>query len=92
MANLGSDVSQLFSYLEKREVSLAASAAGRARKIIAELLTHTDLKGRTGEIEILQTVINDALSPKRFLAVSKDELEDYFMPFALRALRQKGLF
>lgn len=86
MANLGSDVSQIFMHLEKGEGLLATSAAGRARNIIVELLAHPDLKGRTGEIEVLQTIINDALAPRRFLDVNRDELEEYFMPFALRVL------
>lgn len=87
MANLGSDVSQLFMHLEQGEKRLAVSAAGRAQKIIAELLIHTELVGRTEEIEMLREIIDDALSGKQLLDVSKDELEDYFLPFSMRVLR-----
>ena len=88
MANLGSDVSQLFSHLERGEQLLAVSAAGRAQKIVVELLMHPELQGRTGEVEMLQSIIQDTLSGKRLFEVSKNELEAYFMPFALRVLRQ----
>jgi len=86
MANLGSDVSQLFLHRERGEKQLAISAAGRAQKIISELLVHAELKDRTGEVKIVQSIIVDALSEKRLLEVSRDELEEYFMPFALRVL------
>lgn len=88
MANLGSDISQLFSHFEKKESHLVESAATRARKIITELLAHEELKGRTREVEILRDIIDDALSGKRLLDVSKDEIESYFMPFSLRIIRQ----
>lgn len=88
MANLGSDVSQLFSHIEKGETRLAASAVKRARKIIEELLAHDKLMGRTGEVEILRDIINDAFSGKRLLDVSRDELEEYFLPFCTRITRQ----
>ncbi len=88
MANLGSDISQLFSHLERGETRLATSAAGRARKIVEKLLAHEELKGRTAEIEILRDIIDDALSGKPLFDVSRNELEDYFLPFSMRVLRQ----
>lgn len=88
MANLGSDVSQLFSHIEKGETRLAASSVKRARKIIAELLAHNGLIGRTGEIEILLDIIDDAFFGKQLLDVSRDELEEYFLPFSKRVLQQ----
>ena len=88
MANLGSDVSQLFSHLEKGETLLATSAGRRAHRIIVELLAHQELHGRTGEIEILSDIIDDALSTKQLLDVDKDELESYFLPFSSRILRR----
>ncbi len=88
MANLGSDVVQLFSHLERGDTRLATSAGTRAQKIITELLAHEELEGRIGEIEILRDIVNDALSEKRFLEVSKNELEDYFLPFSLRVVQK----
>ncbi|MDO8664961.1 MAG: hypothetical protein Q7K44_05485 [Candidatus Liptonbacteria bacterium] len=86
MANLGSDMSQLFSYVDKGELKLLESAALRARKIIDELLIHPDMEGRTGEIEILKDIIEDIFAEKRRFAVKKTEIEEYFMPFALRLM------
>ncbi len=86
MANLGSDVSQLFSHLEKGETSLVTSAFGRTERVIAELLAHPELQGGTGEVETLRNVIADTLSEKRNLEVTKDELEEYFFPFSMRVL------
>ncbi|OHA21406.1 MAG: hypothetical protein A2849_00270 [Candidatus Taylorbacteria bacterium RIFCSPHIGHO2_01_FULL_51_15] len=86
MANLGSDISQLFSHLERGESELAASAARRARGIMAELLRHKELQGRTGEIEVLQHIVSDALLEKPLLRVTKGELDAYFMPFSMRVL------
>ncbi|HCB35026.1 MAG: hypothetical protein A2W52_02355 [Candidatus Taylorbacteria bacterium RIFCSPHIGHO2_02_49_25] len=88
MANLGSDISQLFSHIENGEARMVTSAAQRAGKIIAELLAHEELEGRTKEIEILRDIIDDALSGKRLFDVNKNDMEDYFMPFSIRVLRQ----
>ena len=86
MANLGSEVSQIFSYAEKGELKLAESARLRADRIIKELLAHPEMKGRTGEIEILKSVIEDLFARERQFAVNKTEIEEYFMPFALRLM------
>lgn len=88
MANLGSDVSQLFSHIEKGETRLAASSVKRTRKIIAELLAHTEMKNRTMEVEILRDIIDDAFFGKQLLDVSRGELEEYFLPFSKRVLQQ----
>ncbi|MBI2047586.1 MAG: hypothetical protein HYT27_00445 [Parcubacteria group bacterium] len=85
MANLGSEMSQLFSYTESGEWDMAQRAAERAEKIIAQLFEHRDLKGRTGEIEILREIIHDIISHERRFIVKKSEIEDYFLPLALRA-------
>lgn len=86
-ANLGSEVSQIFSHVEKGEFKMAESSATRAVKIIDELLKHSEMRGRTGEIEILKEVIKDAFSQRRRFKVKKSEIDEYFMPFALRFLR-----
>ena len=65
---------------------MTESASSRADRIITELLLHPEMKGREGEIEILKEVVKDVLKKKRHFAVSKEEIEEYFMPFALRLL------
>jgi len=86
MANLGSEMSQLFSHIEKGELKLAGFAAVRADKIITELIARSDMKNRTKEIEILREIMKDVFEEKRCFAVKKIEIEEYFMPFALRAM------
>ncbi len=83
MANLGSDVSQLFLHREKGERKYAALAQERARKIIAELLRHAEVAGGTGEIKIMKDIIEDT-TPNT--SIPRSQLEEYFMPFALRVL------
>jgi len=87
MANLGSEVSQLFSYAERQKWDLARSANARAERIIGELLAREDLGGGKAEVEILRTVIEDLLSEHRRFSVAKSEIDDYFMPFSLRVLQ-----
>jgi len=91
MANLGSDMSQLFSHIDNGELEKAKSPRERANRIIDELLNHPELKGRSGEVEILKKIIQDVFSEKRELKVEKEEIEDYFMPFALRALSENKI-
>ncbi len=86
MANLGSDLSQLFSYIESNERVLAESAAARARRTIQELLGRPDLRAGTAEVRILKGVVDDALLEHRQLEVGKEEIENYFLPFSLRVL------
>ena len=86
MANLGSEVSQIFSYMEKGELKMAQSARSRANVIIAELLAHPDMKDRTGEVEILSEIIEDVFASSRHFEVKKSEIEAYFMPFAMRLM------
>lgn len=86
MANLGSEMSQIFSYMEKGELKMAQSARSRANIIITELLAHSDMKGRTGEVEILSEIIEDVFASNRRYKVKKSEIEEYFMPFALRLM------
>ena len=50
MANLGSEVSQLFLHLEKGERERSMSVTVRAQKIIEELLAHPELRGKTKEV------------------------------------------
>lgn len=88
MANLGSEVSQIFSHAEKGDWKMAELSASRAVKIIDELLKHSEMRGRTGEIDILKEVIEDAFSQRRRFKVKKSEIDEYFMPFALRFMNR----
>ena len=86
MANLGSDMSQLFLNLEKNDEKFANMSAVRAEKIVNELLAMPEMKSRVVEIEVIKDVIKDALSEKPLLNINKNQIEEYFMPFALRLM------
>jgi hypothetical protein len=91
MANLGSEVSQVFMYVERDNLEMARNSAERANKIIDELINHPELIGRTEEVEMVNKIISDLFSKERQLEVEQDEMEDYFMPFALRALSENKI-
>lgn len=84
MANLGSEVSQVFLYIEKGNTKLAQSALSRAERIIDELLICPELKGRTKEIEIVRDIIESTSSGSQNFQVKRVDIENYFQPFALR--------
>ncbi len=86
MANLGSEVSQLFMHREQGETKYADFARERAQKIIAELLAHPDAVGRTSEIEIMQKIVENTVAGEEPHAIPRIQLEEYFLPFAKRVL------
>lgn len=86
MANLGSEVSQIFSYVNKGQPELAKSPAMRAQKIIDEMLTLTDVKGREGELEIIKEIMEDVLKRTGKYNLKQSDLDEYFLPFAVRLM------
>lgn len=92
MANLGSDMFQSFLHIEKNEMHLAKLAATRAQRIIDELLARTDLCNGVKEVQILENILDDAFSDTRQFDIEKREIEEYFMPFALRVLSKQHIF
>jgi hypothetical protein len=86
MANLGSDLSQLFSHLERGEQSLAEAAAVRARGIVRELFTHPKLHGGAFEVSRLGEIIDDALKSNRVFSIRARDVDEYFLPYALHTL------
>ena len=84
MANLGSEVSRALSEYEKKDFEKMRSSIVRAKDIIKKMEEFPEMKGRTGELEILKSIIGD-LNNKKF-ELNKSQLLDYFSPFATRAL------
>ena len=83
LANLGSEVNRIFILKEKGLLKEAERAYARAMDIVEKLLSHPDLEGRTGEIEILKDYLEQSMisARARFL---KKEWERYFSPYANR--------
>ena len=84
MANLGSEVSRALSEFQKKDFEKMRNSITRAKDIITKIEEFPEMKGRTGELEILKSIIED-LNQKKF-ELNKDQLLDYFSPFAMRLM------
>lgn len=84
MANLGSEVSRALLEYQKEDFEKMRNSIIRAKDIIAKIEEFPEMKGRTGELEILKLII-DNLNQKKF-ELDKDQLLNYFSPFAMRLL------
>ena len=86
MANLGSEMSRLFSFKKQGENDLAKSSAERAVKIIDSIVVKPDIGGGKKEAEILRLIVADAISVSPNYSIDEKELNSYFAPFAIRAM------
>lgn len=84
MANLGSEVSRVLLEYEKEDFEKMRDSIARAKNIIEKIKEFPEMKGRTGEIEILKSILDD-LNQKKF-ELNKDQLLNYFSPFAIRLM------
>ena len=86
MANLGSEVTGIFSAKEKGDSLMLNMAMERAKLILKKLKSLPDTKNNK-EIDILADVIDDLgrVNPK--YQIVPEHLESYFYPFAMRLMR-----
>lgn len=84
MANLGSEISRSILEYEKNDFQSMRNSIFRAEEIIKKIKEFPEMKGRTRELEILKSIIDD-LNKKKF-ELNKDQLLDYFSPFAARLM------
>jgi len=84
MANLGSEVSRALLEYQKKDFASMHNSISRTKNIIEKIKEFSEMKGRTGELEILESIIID-LDQKKF-ELDKDQLLDYFSPFAMRLM------
>ncbi|HCY17618.1 MAG: hypothetical protein UR62_C0007G0020 [Candidatus Nomurabacteria bacterium GW2011_GWF2_35_12] len=84
MANLGSEISHALLEYEKKDFQKMRDSIFRAENIIKKIKEFPEMKGRTGELEILKSIIKN-LSQKKF-ELDKNQLLDYFSPFAIRLM------
>ena len=84
MANLGSEVSHALLEYEKEDFEKMRNSIIRAKNIMVKIEEFPEMKGRTGELEILKSIIED-LNQKKF-ELNKDQLLGYFSPFAMRLM------
>ena len=65
MANLGSEVSRALLEYQKEDFKKMHNSIIRAKDIIVKIEEFPEMKGRTGELEILKSIIED-LNQKKF--------------------------
>ena len=86
MANLGSEVTGIFSAKEKGDSLMLNMAIGRAKSILKKLKSLPDTKNNK-EIDILADVIDDLgqITPK--YQIVPEHLKSYFYPFAMKVMQ-----
>ena len=82
MANLGVEMQRLFSYDIHDTKSVQASAI-RAKHIVNQIMLKDEIKNRYMEIEKIYDVISD-YTDRKYLEVTKEEIENYFALFITR--------
>lgn len=88
MANLGAEAKRIFSAKENKDDKSANEALSRAIDIISKLKDLPDMKKRSREINLLAEAIKDAIEPNPKFKISSENIESYFLPFALRLMSQ----
>lgn len=85
MGSLGVEVESIYS---AKNFSNAEKSYERMLRIVNALKAKKELKNRTYEIDMICKIVLDKLSGKPQLHVTAEDLQSYFMPFAMRALTQ----
>jgi len=86
MANLGAEVSRIISARERGDEALVQGALERAKQILLEVRTLSDMQPRIEEIETLSKAIGSLTDSSLGLHISPQNIKSYFTPFALRAM------
>ncbi len=84
MANLGSEISRAVLEYQNKEHEKMHDSIVRAKDMIQKIEQFPEMKGRTGELEILKSIIENL--DNNNLEVDKDQLMNYFTPFAMRLM------
>ncbi len=86
MANLGSELARFFNLKGRGDLEAADFCAERALKLTHELKKRADIGGGKREVEILESIIRDALTSAPQYKIDSADLNNYFLPFASREL------
>jgi len=84
MANLGAEISRALSEYQRGDFVEMKNSNARANDMITKIMEFPEMKDRAGELLILQSIIED-LNREKF-ELDKDQLLDYFSPFANRLM------
>ena len=89
MANLGSEVSKLYLFIEKKETKMAHETLLCATRIIDEIRQFPEMKTRAQELELLSCALRDTVKEKPILKITPTHLKAYFHPFVSRLMSSK---
>ena len=88
MANLGAEVSRFFNAIGKHDKESALLASERARKMVLQIEGFPQMESRKEEVEKIMMILDDCMKEEKNLKVSPHDLQNYFLPFATRFLKQ----
>ncbi|OGG73092.1 hypothetical protein A3A38_00440 [Candidatus Kaiserbacteria bacterium RIFCSPLOWO2_01_FULL_53_17] len=84
MANLGSEVSRALQFRDAHDCLRSQQSAARAQNIADQLTALPEMQSRISELQVLHDVISDIPNAQPRYHITSDDLNGYFMPFALR--------
>ena len=87
LANIGSEVARACSWQDKGDVLQKEKSAERALELIDSTVADPRWTGRYNELLRLREVFCDVIFGHNVFHTSASMLENYFLPFALRAIR-----
>lgn len=91
MANLGSEMTRLFSAKEKNDIEKLRGATLRAQGIISQIEIFPEMKDRMGEIDKIKYIVEDCNKSLSVLNIRKKDIESYFLPFVLNLMKQNKI-
>lgn len=84
MANLGSEISRYFSYINNGQIELADKCLVRADEILNKVMVLPEVQPRVYEFKIVAGVIGSLKDSPKWREAEEKNLKNYFMPFAER--------
>lgn len=85
LGNIGSEVARVIHWQAAGDETEKERALERALELLDLTLADPSLGSRTSELARLREALCDVFFGKREHGISMESLEDYFLPFALRA-------
>jgi len=86
IANIGSELSRVLTFLKKEEDGLVRNALVRIEKIIDTILQEEKSAAALAEILILKEAMTGFRNKERILEVDIVELQNYCMPFIMKVM------
>ncbi len=89
MANLGAEVSRIFSAKDNHDEIQMRDCLERAQKILKEIMTIPDMKTRVVEMDTLSDVLTDTTRSNQIFNIQRKNLTSYFTPFMLKVMASR---